>query len=160
MPLHTNRRLARGSDYATHQRQRKTDQFRCINTIFSSDKDCKQSPGERTEQDLYGASCRCTATLRPISANQRHLAVTQAGGRLRNYTANTGSPYPDVITARQLRAIPLGVLTGIFNIIIYSEKLFAHVRDHLHSQKDCSSAEWLLQAELSKQQQQAFKVWI
>ncbi|CAL7940835.1 unnamed protein product [Xylocopa violacea] len=125
------RRLKRRAEYARTQRAWKKNPCKCLRTILDNKEGAKPPP-----KDIMTSFWHTVMTSKDdsspgigLKSNTIHDAwkpVDQWEVK-KSFPELTTSPGPDGLTARQLKTIPLGILTRIFNLFLLCGRLPKHL---------------------------------
>ena len=127
----TSRRKARRREYATVQRHWKQNRARCIATILEGIDDAQQPSRDIMEAYWANVFTQPATNTKPDCVRRPPIEDVWEPITPENIRAARPflavSPGSDGLTARQLRAIPPGVLTRICNLILWCGKLPEHL---------------------------------
>ena len=127
----TSRRKARRREYATVQRHWKQNRARCITSILEGIDDAQQPSRDIMEAYWTNVFTQPATNTKPHCVRRPPIEDVWQPITPENIRAARPflavSPGPDGLTARQLRAIPPGVLTRICNLILWCGKLPEHL---------------------------------
>lgn len=125
------KRQARRADYALTQRAWTKNQCNCLKTILKSM--AQVSPPTKTcmvqyWRTLFTESSKVTPGDSPKRSELSQVWRPIEPDEVRASFPNINTcPGPDGLTARQLKAVPLSILTRIFNLFMVSGKLPEHL---------------------------------
>lgn len=126
-----SRRLVRRIDYARTQKAWSRNPCKCLKVILKG-KSAAQTPAKDIMVKFWMTTMTEGATTSP-----KYEAKRETLGKLwcpiypdevkAAFPANSTCPGPDGLTIRQLKAIPLGVITRVFNIFLLCGKVPTHL---------------------------------
>ncbi|CAL7932961.1 unnamed protein product [Xylocopa violacea] len=125
------KRQARRVEYAKTQKAWKKNPCNCLRVILKGKtlanpptKQCMVNFWRTTMTNGTNESPDCEAKQPEITGLWRPVVPSEI---LKSYPEMTTCPGPDGLTVRQLRAVPINILTRIFNLFLFCGKLPKHL---------------------------------
>lgn len=125
------KRQARRADYAITQRSWARNLCNCLRTILKGK--TQENPPSKTDMVQYWRTLMTDGTNISPGVVDKRPALTDLWRPITpseiktSFPETNTCPGPDGLTVRQLRAVPLDILSRIFNLFMISGKLPAHL---------------------------------
>ncbi|CAL7932866.1 unnamed protein product [Xylocopa violacea] len=121
------KRQERRAEYGRTQRAWRRSPFNCLRAILKG-KNTANTPSQETMTNYWSTVMTNASAKSPgIEPSTRTLDALwkpiEPEEVKRAFPETTTSPGPDLVTARQFRAVPLGIITRIFNIFMICGKI-------------------------------------